>query len=66
MALAENEEKLTEAMEVWFATMSPLTRFDCWVYGLPLVRATCIDAGPHGMKEANCLSLILKRDLCTW
>jgi hypothetical protein len=35
------------------------------MYGLLFVNATCILAGPHGMKVANLLSLIRSKLLCT-
>jgi hypothetical protein len=43
----------TEAILVWFASISPLTRWFVAMYGDFLVRATCIAAGPHGMKLAS-------------
>lgn len=44
---------LTEAMLVWLASMSPLTRWFVGTYGDLRVRATWIEAGPQGMKLAS-------------
>jgi len=48
-----SEDLLTEAMLVWLASMSPLTRWLVVIYGERRVKATCIDAGPQGMKLAS-------------
>lgn len=71
----ERERKgRTEAMPVWLATMQPLTRGGGAVpstrllartYGLGLVSATCINAGPQGMNDARPRSRMRTSDLCT-
>ena len=45
--------------------MSPETRCEVCTYGDCFVRATWIDAGPHGMNEARFRSRIRNSDLCT-
>ena len=39
--------------EVWFASIKPETRFLLSVYGDLCDRTTCIDAGHHGINDAN-------------
>jgi hypothetical protein len=53
---------LTEAILVWLASIKPLTRWLAATYGDFRVKATCIEAGPQGMKLASCLSRIRSSD----
>ena len=55
----------TEAMLVWFASISPLTRWFVVTYGERRVSATWMDAGPHGMKLASWRSRMRRSDWCT-
>ena len=52
-------------MLVWFASIRPLTRWAMGMYGLRLVSATWMLAGPHGMKVARRRSRMRSRLLCT-
>lgn len=52
----------TDAMLVWLAIMTPLTLLPVV---LRFVNATCILAGPQGIKLASCRSRIRSKDLCT-
>ena len=38
-------------IDVWFASISPLTRYGFFTYGLLRESATWMLAGPHGMNE---------------
>ena len=53
-------------MDVWLASMSPLTRCGLFTYGERRESATWILAGPHGINEQSCRSRILCSDLWTW
>lgn len=57
--------RLTEAMLVWFASMSPLTRWFVGTYGDLRVRATWMEAGPQGMKLASWRSRMRRSDWWT-
>ena len=50
---------------MWFASMSPLTRWFVATYGERRVSATWIDAGPQGMKFASWRSRMRSSDWCT-
>ena len=57
--------RLTVAMLVWLASIRPLTRWLIGIYGLRLVRATWMLAGPQGIKVARRRSRIRRRLLWT-
>lgn len=63
--MTQTECTPTDAILVWLASISPLTRWWVFTYGDLRVSATWIEAGPHGIKLASWRSRIRSRDWWT-